>query len=115
MNLETVNLNYRYRQGWSIWFIMVYYYGLTSQRRRKITITWFHRSTDLTESRQPAPGGRQVCSAKGRILLATFGLTASERTRQLLSFAGVDESTPSELMDHISGLLGNNKACFIFI
>ena len=47
-------------------------------------------------------------------LLETFGLSESERARQLLSLPGLADSKPSELMDHMLALLGDHQPCFIF-
>ena len=59
------------------------------------------------------PGDDKYSAIKAR-LLDTFGLTESERAKQLLALPGLGESKPSELMDHMLALLGNHKPCFIF-
>lgn len=47
-------------------------------------------------------------------LKETFGLSESERARQLLSLPGLGDSKPSELMDHMLALLGDHQPCFLF-
>lgn len=47
-------------------------------------------------------------------LKETFGLSESERARQLLSLPGLGDSKPSELMDHMLALLGDHRPCFLF-
>ena len=47
-------------------------------------------------------------------LLDTFGLSESERARQLLSLPALGDSKPSERMDHMLALLGDHQPCFIF-
>lgn len=60
------------------------------------------------------PPERDKYGALKMYLLGTFGLTESERARQLLSLPGLGDAKPSELNDHMLTLLGEHKPCFIF-
>ena len=60
------------------------------------------------------PPARNKYAALKAHLLETFGLSESERARQLLSLPGLGDSKPSELMDHMLALLGDHQPCFLF-
>lgn len=47
-------------------------------------------------------------------LLKTFGLSEAKRAHQLLTLQRLSDSKPSELMDKMLALLGNNKPDFLF-
>ena len=49
-----------------------------------------------------------------KFLLSAFGLSDSERARNLFKISGLGDSKPSELMDSMLALLGSHEPCFLF-
>ena len=49
------------------------------------------------------------------LLLKTFELSAVERARRLFSIQGLGDSKPSELMERMLNLLGEEAPCFLFM
>ena len=60
------------------------------------------------------PPQRNKYGALKAHLLETFGLSESDRARELLSLPGLGDRKPSELMDHMLALLGDHNPCFLF-
>ena len=48
------------------------------------------------------------------ILINTYGLCEAERASQLLHLSGLGDAKPSEYMDNMLALLGNQTPCFLF-